>query len=62
MSLSGHNADFLMFRQNCLHSVDELNLRSYIIKGQSVDDLYNNGNIPSIRLVLQLSPDLSCFL
>ncbi len=51
-----------MFRQNCLRSVDELNLTSYIMKKQSVDDLYINGNISSTRLVLQLSPDLSYFL
>ncbi len=62
MSLSGRNADFSVFRQNCLRFVDEFDLRSYIMKGRSVDGLYTNGNILSTRLVLQLSPDLSCFL
>ncbi len=61
MSLSGRNADFLVFQQNRLRFVDELDLRSYM-KGRSIDSLYTNGNIPSTRLVLQLSPDLSCFL
>ena len=32
------------------------------MKGRNVDGLYTNGNISSTRLVLQLSPDLSCFL
>ncbi len=62
MSLSGRNANFSVFQQNCLRFVDELNLKSYIMKRQSVDGLYINGNIPSTRLVLQLSPDLFCFL